>query len=141
MPSQFSCMAAQFLFFHIFQCSYRSSRCQQVAAECIGMSTRRPVHYFAARQHGTKGQAGTQCLCHAYYISPYPEILHSHEGTCAPAARLHLIGHHQQIMVVTDAPDLLVELGRRYDITTLALHRLHNNGSSVIGTKFTLEDK
>src|SRR5579863_10360876 len=86
-----------------------------------------PVHDFCTSHRDAEWHARSNSLRHADHVGLDTGMLNRPPLSSPPDAALDFVHNQHDAVTVADAPQLLHEDLRRYNIPALTLHRLHEN--------------
>jgi len=100
----------------------------------------RPLRlHFAAGGRRRERHARGQPLGHHHDVGHDAEVLKRKPFARAPKARLHLVGHQQNAIVVADFAQPLHEAHRRHHVAALAQHGLNHHRRRLIRCGLALQ--
>ena len=104
----------------------------RVAAIGAPVATHQPFfHQRPRRGDARQRQARSQPLGHDEDVRRQAKVLHGKKLARAAKARLHLVGHQQDAVLVADLAQAGQEGWRRHHVATLAQHRLDDDGGRL----------
>src|SRR5580704_15194913 len=98
-----------------------------------------PVHDFCTSHRDAEWHTRSDSLRHADHVGLDTRVLDREPLPGAPDAALDFVHHQHDAVTVADAPQLLHEDLRSYNIPALTLHRLHENRCDFFRRKCRLK--